>query len=161
MQYFLQIAFNGAYKGPCTKTVRSKLEQMYFSYRQDLRAVMSKMNYVSLTADMWSNSRGRSYICVTVHVISNLYENIPLLIGFRRCRGSHTAQSIRRYISYELQRSGIEYHRITSITTDNATNFTSAVSSTEFGVHFTCTCHNLNLVVNKGVCLWKALDSST
>ena len=155
MQHFLQIAFNESYKGPCTKTVRSKLEQMYLSYRQDLLKVMSKINYVSLTSDMWSNSRGQSYICLTAHVMSNLYENIPLLIGFRRFKGTHTAESIRKYISYELQRSGIEYYRITSITTDNATNFKSAMSTAEFGVHFTCACHNLNLVVHKGVCLWK------
>jgi hypothetical protein len=155
MQHFLQAAFDGSYKGPCTKTVRSTLEQMYSNYRQDLRTVMTKIQYVSLTADMWLNSRKQSYICVTAHVMTNVYESVPVLIGFRRLKGSHTADSIRNYIEYEIKRSGIELHRVTSITTDNAPNIQLAVSTFGFGDHISCACHNLNLVVSKGVCLWK------
>ena len=155
MQHFLQVAFNGSYQRPCTRTVRSSIEQLYLRYRQDLRKVMSKVSYIALTADMWSNSRRQSFICITAHVMTNVYETIPILIGFRRFKGHHTAESIRNYIDYELKRSGIESHRVTSITTDNASSFKLAMSTFQFGYHFTCTSHNLNLVINKGICLWK------
>jgi hypothetical protein len=155
MQHFLQAAFDGAYKGPCTKTVRSNLERLYLSYRKDLRLAMSMFKYVSLTADMWSNTRRQSFICVTAHVMSDSFETLPVLIGFRRFKGAHTADCITKYIRYEIQRSGIEPHRVTSITTDGASNFKSAMATGEFGWHFTCAIHNLNLVVTKGVCLWK------
>ena len=155
MQHFLQVAFDGKYKGPCTKTVRSDLQRLYLSYRQDLRLVMSTFPYVALTADMWSNTRSQPYICVTAHVMTESFETLPILIGFRRFKGSHTAVSIEKYIRYEVARSGIEGHRVTSVTTDNASNFKLAMSTGEFGWHISCATHTLNLVVKKGVCLWK------
>ncbi|CAF2422607.1 unnamed protein product [Rotaria sp. Silwood2] len=161
MQHFLEVAFDGSYRGPCTKTVRSTMKQMYLTYREDLRKVMSKINHVALTADMWSNSRRQSFICVTAHIMTNTYENIPVLIGFRRFKGRHTGESIRNYIDYELKRSGIESHRIISITTDGASNFESAMGTFQFGYHFKCASHNLNLVVSKGVCLWKRPNPNT
>lgn len=158
MQHFLKAAFNDAYKGPCTKTVRSNLEKMYFMYRHDLREVMSKINFVSLTADIWSHARRQSFISVIAHVTTNSFDNISMLIGFRRLRSSHTGEWIKKYIKYELARSGIEFHRVTSITTDNAANFKTALSDLDFGYHFKCLSHNMNLVTSKGVCLWKAPD---
>ena len=153
MRGFLRVAFNGAYKGPCARTVRSNLAMLYVQYRQDLQRAFSTVPYVSLTTDIWSHRRF-SYICVTAHCMTNQFETVSVLIGFRRIQGSHTGAAIRDYILYELKRSGIESYKVTSITTDNASNMKAAASSFELGERFSCMAHNLHLIVTKGVCLW-------
>ena len=54
------------FKIPSRKCIRDRLFKKYFARKQKLKTVLSKIDYVSTTTDVWS-SRRKSFLGVTVH----------------------------------------------------------------------------------------------
>ncbi|CAF1561306.1 unnamed protein product [Didymodactylos carnosus] len=106
------------------------------------------------TVHLWKSPRRIHFISLTAHVFNKNYESIPIVLGFRRIIGPHTAGSIERYIKYELNRLNIKKEQIISITTDNGSNIKKAASSLKFGDPISCMAHNLNTVIKKDLYLW-------
>lgn len=153
MAKFLSIAVPG-YIAPHRKTIRRRIAVLYSLYKRKLRNLMPHIDFVALTSDIWKNSRQMHFIALTAHVFTNKYEHVPIVIGCRRIIGQHLSLSIERYIKYELESIGIRRSQIVSITTDNGSNMKKVAASLKFGSPISCMAHNLNLVVNKGLCLW-------
>lgn len=154
MSQFLQVAVSG-YKGPDRKIVRSKIAVLYSSYTKRLRSVLSKIDFLALTCDLWRSSKRIYFISLTGHVFTNKYETIPIVLGCRRIIGRHLSTNIERYIDFELTRLNIKPEQIVSITTDNGSDMKKATSSFKYGTRISCMGHNFNLVVKNGLCLWK------
>ncbi|CAF4746859.1 unnamed protein product, partial [Rotaria magnacalcarata] len=154
MSQFLQIAVPG-YVGPNRKIVRQKIAQIYSSYTNRLRSVLSKVDFIALTCDLWRSSKRVHYISLTGHVFTDKYETIPIVLGCRRVIGRHSSTTIERYIEFELKRLNIKQEQLVSITTDNGSDIKKATSTLKFGNRISCMAHNLSLVVKHGLCLWK------
>ncbi|CAF3265381.1 unnamed protein product [Rotaria sp. Silwood2] len=154
MKEFLQLAVPG-YIGPHRKTVRRKIAEIYSSYTTKLRSVLSKVDFIALTCDLWRSSKRIHYISLTGHVFTKKYETVPIVLGCRRVIGRHLSTTIERYIQFELQRLNIRQEQLISITTDNGSEMKKAASTLKFGNRISCMAHNLNLVVKHGVCLWQ------
>ena len=56
-----------------TKMVRGDIENMYTELTRSLKDLLSseERKYISLTVDLWSDRRMRSYMGVTAHFIEN------------------------------------------------------------------------------------------
>ncbi|CAF3948484.1 unnamed protein product [Rotaria sp. Silwood1] len=154
MRRFLQKAVPG-YAGPNRKTVRQKIAKIYSSYTTKLRSVLSKVDFIALTCDLWRSSKRVHYISLTGHVFNTKYETVPIVLGCRRIIGRHLSTTIERYIEFELKRLNIKQEQLVSITTDNGSEMKKATSTLKFGNRISCMAHNLNLVVKHGLCLWK------
>ncbi|CAF3996868.1 unnamed protein product [Rotaria sordida] len=153
MSKFLSTAVPG-YVGPDRKTVRKRIATSYSLYTKKLRALMPKLDFISLTSDLWKSSNQVHFISLTAHTFTHHYEHVSIVLGFRRIIGPHSSTLIENYIQYELDRLGIQPHQIVSITTDNGSNIKKAAATLRFGNPISCMAHNLNLVVHKGLYLW-------
>ncbi|CAF4052930.1 unnamed protein product, partial [Rotaria magnacalcarata] len=142
------------YLAPHRKTIRRQIATLYSLYTKKLRNLVLRLGFLSLTSDIWKNSRQVHFIALTAHAFTSNYEHVPIVIGCRRIIGQHTSVSIERYIKYELDRIGIKPSQVVSITTDNGSNIKKVAATLKFGSPISCMAHNLNLVVNKGLCLW-------
>ena len=154
MTQLLQVAVPG-YIGLNRKTVRKKVAALYSSYTTKLRSVLSKIDFIALTCDLWRNSKRIYFISLTGHVFNNEYESISIVLGCRRAIGRHLSTTIENYITFELRRLNIKPEQIVSITTDNGSEMKKATSTLKFGNHISCMGHDLSLVVKHGLCLWK------
>lgn len=142
------------YKGPHRKTVRKRLEKLYWKRRQTIRKILSNVSSVSLTADLWKSPSRVSFLCLTCHYLNDSLENKSMVISFRRFNGEHSGMKIRSFIIRELKKLDIQY-KVRSITTDSGSNIKSATSGDEeFGLRITCAAHNINLIVRKSLWLF-------
>ena len=151
MKKFLSIAIPGYVGSHCT-TVARRLHKLYLQHRKVLKHILMKLDDISLTTDLWKNSRHTHFIVLTAHFYDRYYGYTSLVIGFRQFVGSHDAVQIKKYINYEIDKLQIRY-KVRSITTDNGTNIKSATQYGDFGVRIGCYCHNINLIITQGLCL--------
>jgi len=150
MRGFLAIAVTG-FTPPHRATIKNHLQQRYLQHRERLRVLFSEVPAIALTSDMWKNSRGIHFICLTAHYYDIKYNLFPLTIGFRQFIGNHIAERIRKYILHEITSLKIQ-HKICSITTDNASNIVNATTNTSyFGTRISCLAHVSNLIVQQGI----------
>jgi len=146
MRAFLEVALPG-YVPPHRTTVRASLAKRYAEHRRSLVTIFANVSAIALTCDIWKNSRGTHFICITAHFHDKDYQLISLTIGFRQLIGCHIAKRLREYILYEIKSLKIQ-DKICSITTDNATNIVSATTNVHyFGMRISCLAHVLNLII--------------
>lgn len=153
MAKFLSVIKPG-YSGPHRKTVRKKLSRLYHQRRTLMKQQLRDVPYVSFTTDVWKNKRRQYFICLTCHFLTNTYVNESFVMAFRRVQGKHSAIKFRAFIRNEIRKMEL-HQKISSITTDNAPDITVATSDVpEFGVRISCTAHNINLVLQRSLCLF-------
>ena len=157
MKNFLSIALPG-FSPPHRTTIRRRLAVLYADYRYSLRAVLSTVRWMALTTDIWKSPRRVYYMCITGHVLTEDFETVPLVLGFRRLIGQHLARNIAAYIEYELGRLKIDSACLSAITTDNGADVKAATSTNKFGQCISCFAHNMHLLVSNGLCLWRKPD---
>ena len=153
MQHFLN-AIKPGYYGPSRQTVRKRLDKMYKERRSTLKENFKKIPFISLTTDMWMNSRRHHFLVITAHYHDEHFQQFSDVISFRCFRGRHFSVRLRRFLLNEIKKMGIE-SKIISITTDNGSDIKSATSSYEFGIRFSCDAHNINRTVSTALSLWK------
>jgi hypothetical protein len=152
MKQFITTIMPG-YVGPSRQTVRKKLDKLYQNRRSMLRDMFKNIPYISLTTDLWLNSRRHYYLVITAHYFVNC-KSESTVISFRRFSGRHLSSRLKSFIIKELKKLNIET-KIISITTDNGSDIKAATTSYEFGTHYSCDAHNINRLISTGLGLWK------
>ncbi|CAF1298723.1 unnamed protein product [Adineta steineri] len=153
MQRFLNTIKSG-YRGPTRQTVRKHLDTMYQERRSSLKEKFKTIPFISLTTDLWMNSRRNHFLVITAHYYDENYQTFSNVISFRSFRGRHLASRLKKFILNEIKKLNIE-SKIFSITTDNGSDIKSATSSSEFGIRFSCDAHNINRTISTGLNLWE------
>ncbi|CAF3189205.1 unnamed protein product, partial [Rotaria socialis] len=113
---------------------------------------------ISLTTDLWLNSRRNHFIVITAHYLDEYHQHLSDIISFRRFRGRHFSVRLKSFIINEIKKLNIEW-KIISITTDSGSDIKAAASSYEFGLKFSCDAHNINQTISTGLALWKVSAS--
>jgi hypothetical protein len=152
MKQFITTIMPG-YVGPSRQTVRKKLDKLYQNRRSMLRDMFKNIPYISLTTDLWLNSRRHYYLVITAHYFVNC-KSESTVISFRRFSGRHLSSRLKSFIMNGLKKLNIET-KIISITTDNGSDIKAATTSYEFGTHYSCDAHNINRLISTGLGLWK------
>jgi len=111
---------------PSRRTLGRSIEDLYQQHKTDLIEQLSAVQYMSVSADLWSSHK-RGFIGVTVHYIDaeNL-ERVSHILACRRFKHSHTGEQIARVMGAIFD----EFHitsKITACITDNAANMAKAV----------------------------------
>ena len=119
------------------------------------RNLFANVSAVSLTSDMWSDSRSRSYLTITVHYIENFLLKSSIL-AFSHFTGRHTGINIGEVIKRELEIRGL-LEKCRSITCDGA--FNAVKSCGVLGIErLRCIAHLLNLIIVTALALWAKLN---
>ncbi|CAM4984030.1 unnamed protein product [Rotaria socialis] len=85
-----------------------------------LKEICNQSSYVSLTLDVWTDRRMRSYLGVTLHTIIN-DELKSFLLAFDRLEGKHTSEKLATEFDRIIQLYDIK-DKIVRLITDNASN---------------------------------------
>lgn len=102
-----------------TNKVRGKIHQ-----------TLNNTSYVTLTVDVWSDRRCRSFLGVTCHFIDDKMMPQAYLIDFLRFKSPHTGETIQQLTEEVLERFNIK-KKVYKITTDNAS---SMIKAYKFGL---------------------------
>lgn len=149
-----------------TALTRSVLPKVYDTIKETLKFNL-KEYHLAFTTDMWSDEFvQRSYMTLSCHYISNDFQLVVNILGNREfpfgilCRiisyilflkfiyllGVKTGENILKFTLNILKEFDIEEKLANGVmVTDNGANVVAAFKSY---TRLSCTCHNLNLVMN-------------
>lgn len=106
----------------------AKMQGHFDKLKADITSALEKADHVSTTADIWSAGH-RSFMGVTVHILTDGLVRHNFAIACRRMEGKHTYDAVASILQNILSSWGIQY-KCVGMVTDNATNFAKA-----FNVH--------------------------
>lgn len=132
---------------PSKTVIKSRLEVLYESVRNDLLATYRHFPDVSITTDAWSSRSSNSFVTITVHAIDDLRNLRSLTLDTLEMTESHSAENIYNHLCNALSEWNIAEKTI-AVVHDNAPNMVAAMreSSTadiKIGQSFRCFCHSL------------------
>jgi hypothetical protein len=145
------------YKPPHRTTIAKKMKTKYTQYRKMLIQVLSDVDNISITTDMWKNRNNFYYICLTGHFCDQYFNTISTVISFRRFNGQHNSEQIKKFILNEIKKLKIT-EKLEAITSDSGSEIKKACS--QISDRFTCLAHNINLILKNGLKLWKTNKSN-
>jgi hypothetical protein len=99
---------------------RSHLPAAHAKCVKKIQEICAQASNVSLTLDIWTDRRMRSYFGVTMHtVIDDKFRSF--LLSFERLEGKHSADKLASEFDRVIQLYGLE-KKLVRIVTDNASN---------------------------------------
>jgi hypothetical protein len=108
------------YKTPSKKTIRKMIKTKYnifcnncsteillffFRYqifKEKMKEILEKLDYLSLTTDLWKNKTNDYFLGLTIHFFDKELNYKSFLFGFRKFSLLHYAENIREFIKKEL-----------------------------------------------------------
>ncbi|CAF1508820.1 unnamed protein product, partial [Rotaria sordida] len=91
---------------------------------------LEKANHLTLTIDVWSDRRSRSFLGITCHFLDDTMVPQAFLIDFVRLKSPHTSDNIQRLTENILDHFNIK-EKVYRIITDNAS---SMIKAYKFGL---------------------------
>ena len=91
-----------------TKTL---LPSLMNASQDKILKLLDNIDYLSITVDVWTDRRGRSFIGITGHFLDMNYMSQALLLDFRRLKGSHTGENIRHITREMLEKLKVSRHK--------------------------------------------------
>jgi hypothetical protein len=99
---------------------RSHLPAAHAQCVEKIQDICNRSSHVSLTLDIWTDRRMRSYFGVTMHtVIDDKFRSF--LLSFERLEGKHSADKLASEFDRVIQLYGLE-KKLVRLITDNASN---------------------------------------
>jgi len=95
-----------------------------------IHETLNTIHHVTLTIDVWSDRRCRSFLGITCHFIDNKMIPQAYLIDFLRFKSPHTSENIQQLTEEVLERFNIK-DKVFKIITDNAS---SMIKAYKFGL---------------------------
>ncbi|XP_077097966.1 E3 SUMO-protein ligase ZBED1-like [Siphateles boraxobius] len=140
---------DSTYTLPSRKALKNMVVQKYEEEKAKAKAIMQRVEAVSLTADMWTSFNMDAYLAVTCHYVDDSVKLATVLLGVLPFPELHTAVNISAAMRSLMEEWGIE-GKVTSIVTDAGANMVASVRSLNLR-HALCFAHSLNLVVKKSL----------
>jgi hypothetical protein len=129
-QHFLAI-LDSQYTPVARSTITVDIEKRVAAMKTFLQKVLSKVERINMTVDIWTDRRMRAYMGVTAHyVIRDAEGHFTLkssLLGCDRFNGAHTGERISAELENILDLFRIQ-QKVDCIITDNAANMRKALT---------------------------------
>ena len=110
----------------------------------NLKKVLTSLDSVGLTTDLWTSRATELYMTVTVHYINERNVLSAAVLQTEKIAVSHTGANIATELDAVVQKWGLS-GKTSTITTDNAANITAGVRLSGISIHIGCLAHTLNL----------------
>ena len=135
------------------KVLRRMVSTEYDVAVEELKTELNNVKFVSLslTTDLWSSLNSESYIGVSCHYYTDVYELRSCVTEAKQIVGQHTAELIAEKLGEVVEFWDLT-GKVVAIITDNAANMKAAIRLVG-SRHFSCFAHTLHLAVTQ------ALDS--
>lgn len=113
---------------PTRRKITSMITGIYDSKRQALKIKLESADTMSLTLDLWSDRRMRSFLGVTIHLLSSDMSINSYLLDISYFTGKHTGDNIANHCLSVIDEFNIR-NKITFVVTDNEANMIKAFKS--------------------------------
>lgn len=143
-----------SFKIPSRRDISRRLEGKYELFISIFKDKLKKVQYISLTTEIWTDIHTQSYLGITIHFEENSRLTSGLL-GVIDLQERHTSQYIATKLKEVCEHWEILSENITAVVTDGAPSITKAVdlffSSPLNKRHIPCFAHTLNLVAQSAI----------
>jgi hypothetical protein len=147
-----------------------KVSQLASEYaakiQEDLLKDMVPGSRLSIAYDCWTSPNNHSFLAVVGYFIDARWNLREVLLGFEPFQGAHTGRNMGDAVYDVLVRYGVQ-DRLQAITTDNASNNSTAVNylksfvrGTRQTYHLPCFAHVLQLSLKAMLAVLKASPSN-
>jgi len=114
-------------------------------------------SYLSFTMDAWSSSvNDTALLSLTAHWIDSQFKRVSAVMNAQCLTEAHTGEYIAAQVLSLLGKWEIALERVHLVITDNASNMAKAMRDASLA-HFGCFAHSLQLAINDGLLLQKAV----
>ncbi|KAJ5337448.1 uncharacterized protein N7506_005470 [Penicillium brevicompactum] len=113
---------------PSAKTMRSRLRGYVKEQQQSILKQLPPSVKLSLALYCWKSPFGQAFMAVTGYFLDQHWEYREILLGFEPLSGSHSGVNLSEVVLKLLQQHEIT-DRVLAVTTDNATNNKTMISS--------------------------------
>lgn len=113
---------------PTGRTVQRRLRSRTKAKQQQLLQTLPPNAKISIALDCWTSPFRQAFMAVTGYFIDQDWNYRELLLGFEPLHGTHSGINLSAVLMDLLQQHGIA-DRVLAITTDNASNNNTLVSS--------------------------------
>lgn len=110
---------------PSRYKVNKLITKQFESQKSVLQSKLKSAEWVSLTIDMWSDRRMRSFLGITVHFVNSAMSFESYLLDCASFEGSHTSEKIAVKCTAIVENFQIQ-EKIAFVVTDNAANMVKA-----------------------------------
>ena len=145
------------YTLPSRQALKNMVIHRYEEEKTKAKAVIQRVEAVSLTTDMWTSINMDAYLAVTGHYVDDSVRLATVLLGVLPFPEAHTAGNITAATRSLMAEWGIE-GKVTSIVTDAGANMIASDKSMNLR-HALCFAHSLNLVVKKSLDATAGIDN--
>ncbi|XP_065843450.1 uncharacterized protein [Oscarella lobularis] len=128
--------------------MRSQLPDVYEKIKANLKERISKVQFCSITTDLWTSRTTESYITVTCHFVKERVLQSVILETWH-VPEAHTGDNLAAELKRIAQLWEID-EKIVGVVTDSAANIVLAVAKNRWK-HLSCFAHVLNLVVQHAI----------
>lgn len=138
------------YIPPSRRTImRDHLPRLYEKKEKEVRDLLDKISWCTVTTDLWTSRATMGYITVTCHFIDDNWEMRSYVLETSHMDDSHTIVNLASTLKVITDKWNIT-NKIHCAVTDAASNITGAIRSNRWN-HLVCFAHRLNLVVSCAV----------
>ncbi|XP_011409475.1 PREDICTED: zinc finger BED domain-containing protein 4-like [Amphimedon queenslandica] len=129
--------------------MRQSLPELYETKKRDLLEALGRIDYCSLTTDLWTSRANMGYITVTCHFITSDWSLKSAVLSTKHVDESHTAINLAAILKAITDEWNIT-DKVCCVTTDNAANITNAINHNSWK-NLPCFAHKINLVVTNSL----------
>ncbi|XP_065900618.1 zinc finger BED domain-containing protein 4-like [Dysidea avara] len=148
-QDFLKV-IDPKYIPPSRRTImRDHLPGLYRNATEKLHTQLMKVEYCSITTNLWTSQATMGYITVTCHFLTDDWELKSVVLETVQIEDSHTAENIASTLLCITDKWNIT-DKICCAITDNASNIVAAIQHNKWN-HLPCFAHTLNLIVSNSL----------
>lgn len=148
-QEFLK-AVDPKYIPPSRRTImRDHLPSLYQGAMEELQDQLAKVEYCSITTDIWTSRATMGYVTVTCHFLTDNWEMKSVVLETTQVEDSHTAENIGATLVAITNKWSIT-EKVCCVITDNANNIVAAVRHNRWN-HLPCFAHTINLIVSNSL----------
>ena len=144
-----------SHRPPDRRIIAKRIKQRYREYVNQLKNLLPKDRPIAYATDVWKSPRRHHSMCLTAHLFNEEMQPVSLLLSFRRLTDQKLTENLNEYITYELNRFGLNGCDHAGITTDGGSDIKAATRFGDFGPRFPCIAHTLNLIIHHGLCFWQ------
>lgn len=113
---------------PSAKTIRRRLEDAVIERQRGVLQKLPTDGKLSVALDCWTSPFQQAFIAVTAYFLDNNWNYREILLGFQPLHGTHSGVNLSAILLELLQKHQIT-DRVLAITTDNASNNSTMMSS--------------------------------
>jgi hypothetical protein len=113
------------FKVPSRYKINSLVSQKFKEKRAVLESKLLLAKHVTITLDMWSDRRMRSYMGITVHFMTSDMQFNSYLLDFNYFVGKHTGNKLLEHTTSVIDKFNLK-EKLCYVITDNAANMLSA-----------------------------------